>query len=314
MELRQLQYFLAAAQTRSFRKAAELSLIAQPALSRQIAALEAELGILLFERSKQGVVMTSAGETFVEYARSALEQLQRGRQAMVDMQEGLEGTITVGCVEPLATAFLPTLFRRFHRQYPRIRLSVQVARTDSVLAMVERAEVDLGFIFDPDTSSEVLVIKELFQQPLYLLISAQHPLAQRMNDNPLYLGEVLNEPIVLLRETSRLRRRVEQIFARRGLHLQPVVEIDSLEALKELVKQGCGLTFLPPALLSDGQMSKEIRLFPLADVTEQFSFALVYRLTGVIPLAARHLINLLLDDIPLNNQYHIDLEGRPTAG
>jgi DNA-binding transcriptional LysR family regulator len=289
MELRQLSYFLAAAQTQSFRKAAELCLVAQPALSRQIAALEAELGNPLFERSKQGVKLTPAGQVFVGYASGALEQLQHGRQAMVNMQEGLEGTISVGCVEPLATAFLPVLFRHFHQHFPRLRLSVRVLRTDDVLSMVEQGEVDLGFIFDPDMRPEILVIKELFQQSLYLLVSSQHRLAQRQD--PLLLEEVCSEPIVLLRETSRLRRRIEQIMARRGIRLQPTVEIDSIEGLKELVKQGAGITFLPPALLGSGQARSEASLLPLLDVTEQFSFALVYRAFGTTSRPAMQFIS-----------------------
>jgi DNA-binding transcriptional LysR family regulator len=299
MELRQLSYFLAAAQTRSFRKAAELCLVAQPALSRQIAALEAELGNPLFTRSKQGVTLTHAGEVFVEYAARALEHLQRGRQAMVNMQEGVEGTISIGCVEPLATAFLSALFQRFHQQFPRMRLSVRVARTDDVLSLVEQAEVDLGLIFDPDMQPEILVIKELFQQPLHLLVSSQHPLAQRAEQGPLQLVDVLNEPVVLLRETSRLRRRIEQIVARRGVRLQPIVEIDSMEGLKE----GAGITFLPPALLGSGQVRTELSLFPLLDVTEQFGFALVYRAFGATPRPALQFI----DHILRNKEMYFDV-------
>ena len=89
MELRQLTYFLTAVQTRSFRKAAEICLVAQPALSRQIAALEEELGVSLFTRAKQRITVTAAGNEFAIYARNVLEQLQQGQQAMVNRQEGI---------------------------------------------------------------------------------------------------------------------------------------------------------------------------------------------------------------------------------
>src|SRR5437588_6264153 len=82
MEFRQLTYFLAAAHTQNFRKAAELCLVTQPALSRQIAALEKELGMALFKRIKQHVALTDAGQAFVAYAKQALEVLQRGEQEM----------------------------------------------------------------------------------------------------------------------------------------------------------------------------------------------------------------------------------------
>src|SRR5581483_929745 len=95
MEFHQLTYFLAAAQTQNFRKAAELCLVAQSALSRQIAALEAELGVELFRRNKKRVMLTPEGEEFASYVRSALEQLQQGQQMLGDLRAGERGTVEI---------------------------------------------------------------------------------------------------------------------------------------------------------------------------------------------------------------------------
>jgi DNA-binding transcriptional LysR family regulator len=294
MEFRQLTYFLAAAQTQNFRKAAEICLVAQPALSRQIASLEAELGVALFKREKQHVVLTPQGQEFVLYAKQALEQLQQGQQALVNIQEGQEGTITLGCVEPLATAFLPAIFSRFHQRYPRIRLSVHVGRTDEVLRQVEQGEMELGLIFDPAIRPDILVVIELFHQSLRLLVPTKHPFAQEsVNPAVLTLERIAEEPLVLLRETSRLRRLVERLFTQRGMTVRPVVEIDSIEGLKELVKRECGLTFIFPALLGMDQASKDFAVLSIADVTEQSTFALIYRRFGTIAAPARQLINMI---------------------
>ena len=292
MELRQLTYFLTAVQTRSFRKAAEICLVAQPALSRQIAALEEELGVSLFTRAKQRITVTAAGNEFAIYARNVLEQLQQGQQAMVNMQEGIEGTITLGCVEPLATAFLPVMFQSFHQRYPRVRFDVRVLRTDDIMTLIEHEEVDLGLIFDPTVRPEVLVFKELFRQSLHVLMPAQHPLAQKSHLS-LTLEEVLAEPLLLLRQTARLRRIIDRILLQRGMAVQPIVEIDSLEGLKELVKQGSGITFILPALLGLDPGANNVAVVPLADVTEQFIFALVYRRFGSISKPARQFMNVV---------------------
>src|SRR5213593_1098339 len=167
MEFHQLTYFLAAAQTQNFRKAAELCLVAQSALSRQIAALEDELEVALFTRNKKRVVLTPEGQEFALYVRNAMEQLQDGQR----------GTIRIGCIESLATAFLPALFASFHQHYPQVRLKVRVNHTDELITLVEQGEVELGLILDPRSQSELLIIKELFRQPLHLLVSAQHALA-----------------------------------------------------------------------------------------------------------------------------------------
>ena len=295
MELRQLTYFLTAVQTLSFRKAAELCFVAQPALSRQIAALEKELGVSLFTRAKQRITVTSAGNEFAIYARNALEQLQQGQQAMVNMQEGVEGTITLGCVEPLATSFLPVIFQSFHQRYPRVRFDVRVLRTDDVMTLIEHEEVDVGLIFDPTIQPEVLVFKELFRQSLHVLMPAQHPLAQKQQAS-LALEQILTEPLLLLRQTVRIRRIIDRILMQRGIVVQPIVEIDSMEGLKELVKQGSGITLMLPALLGSNQGRDEVAVAPLADVPEQFIFALVYRRFGSISRPARQFINVVTHD------------------
>jgi DNA-binding transcriptional LysR family regulator len=159
--------------------------------------------------------------------------------------------------------------------------------------MVEHAEVDLGLIFHPAIQREVLVVKELFRQPLQLLVPYGHAF---LHEDPatLSLERVLHEPLVLPRSTSRLRRVIDQALARYGFSWQPAVEIDSVAGLKELVRQGCGITLLPAALLGDPPGSEQMALIPLTELTEQFSFALVYRATGPISAPARQFINLLL--------------------
>ena len=149
MEFRQLRYFLAAAQTQNFRKAAELCLVTQPALSRQIIALEKELGTLLFRRVQQRVELTPAGRAFVEYAKNALEVLQQGEMELARWQQGLSGTVEIGCNQSLAAAFLPPLLATFRKRYADIQLKVQVQHSDEVITLVEQGAVDLGFIYDP---------------------------------------------------------------------------------------------------------------------------------------------------------------------
>lgn len=292
MELRQLAYFLTAAQTQNFRQAAERCLVAQPSLSRQIAALERELGIELFQRDRKRVYLTDAGEEFALYVRRAFDQLQQGQKALDKVREGQAGTIRLGCVEPLAAAFLPFILPRFHAKHPRIHVRVRVNRTDELLALLTHGELDLGLIFDPDARSDVLVVQELFRQPLRLLVSAQHPLASSPPAS-LTLERITEQQLYTLGETSRLRRVIDRIFIQRGLDFRPTIEIDSVEGLKELVRLGDGVTLILPALLHTGEPEDQLRLLPVHGLSDEFIFALVYKRTGTLPLAARQLINYL---------------------
>jgi len=290
MEFHQLTYFLAAAQTQNFRQAAERCFVAQSALSRQIAALEDELEVTLFTRKKKRVTLTSAGQEFALHVRNAMEQLQEGQQLLVELEAGQRGLIRLGCIESLATAFLPTLFASFHQRYPHIRLKVCVSHTDELVTQVEQGEVELGLILDPHLQSELLIIKELFRQPLHLLVSAQHPLAQTSG---ITLEHIATEALLLLDESSRMGQISKRIFTQRGLPVRPLVEIESVEGLKEMVKQNIGVTLTLPALIRPSQIGSELILLPITDVPEEFIFALVYRRIGSISRAAREFINTI---------------------
>lgn len=291
MEFYQLTYFLAAAQTQNFRKAAELCLVAQSALSRQIAALEDELEVELFARKKQRVTLTPAGQEFAVHVRNAMEQLQEGQQLLTELRAGQRGTIVLGCIESLATSFLPQLFASFHQHYPNVRLKVRVNHTDELVTLVEQGEVELGLILDPRLQSELLIIKELFRQPLHLLVSTQHPLAQKAA--AVTLEQIASEPLLLLDETSRMGQITQRIFAQRGLSLRPLVEIESVEGLKEMVRRGIGVTLTLPALIRPSRIGNDLALLPIADLSETFIFALIYRRVGPISLVAREFINTI---------------------
>lgn len=292
MEFHQLTYFLAAAQTQNFRKAAELSLVAQSALSRQIAALEDELGVELFTRNKKRVTLTTAGQEFAAYVRNALEQLQEGQQFLAELQAGQRGVIRIGCIESLASAFLPAIFASFHQHYPNIRLKVRVNHTDELITLVEQGEVELGLILDPGLQSELLIVKELFRQPLHLLVSAQHPLAQSKTP-AVILEQIATEPFLLLDETSRMGQITKRLFTRHRLPVHPLVEIESVEGLKEMVRQGIGVTLTLPALIRPSQVGNDLILLPVTGLEDEFIFALVYRRVGSISRAAREFINAI---------------------
>jgi DNA-binding transcriptional LysR family regulator len=301
MEFYQLTYFLMAAQTQNFRKAAERCLVAQSALSRQIAALEDELQIALFTRNKKRVALTPEGQEFAHYVRNAMEQLQEGQQWLAALQSGQRGTVRIGCIESLATALLPSLFATFHQQYPQVRLKVRVNHTDELITLVEQGEVELGLLLDPEMQSEVLIIKELFRQPLHLLVSTHHPLAQ-MKTSGVMLEQVLMEPFLLLDQTSRMGQITKRIFAQHGLPMEPLVEIESVEGLKEMVRQGIGVTLTLPALIRPSQIGNDLLLLPITDVPETFIFALVYRRVGSISRAARAFINVISEQSTKNER------------
>jgi DNA-binding transcriptional LysR family regulator len=298
MELQKLNYFLVAAQTQNFNRAAELCAVAQPVLSRQIAKLEAELGVLLFQRHQKRVRLTPAGVEFAGHVKAALERLEQGQQVLAQVRTGERGTVSLGCVEPMATTFLPERLTAFSRTYPNIQLQMTVKGPDEIREAVEQGELDLGLVglsVREAMPTNLLVIQELYRDQIQLVVRISHPLAHKHQEGrEIWLEEALAEPLVLLREGFGVRRALEGVFTTRGYTARPVMELDLIAGVKEFVKQGAGVSFLLSSLVKpeEGLVS-----LPVSDLQEEFSFALVYRRIGAVSQPGRTVIKALQSKI-----------------
>jgi DNA-binding transcriptional LysR family regulator len=296
MEFRQLSYFITAAQTQNFRKAAEICLVAQSALSRQIAGLEEELGVPLFERVNQRVKLTPAGQAFATYAKNILEELQNSQHAMAELKTGERGLVLLGCVEALSTNFFPKAFTPFHRQYPNIHVRMVIKGALELMKMVEEGQLDFGLVLGAVLRSDLLIVKELFKQPLEVALPVNHALI-REKPHGLTLAEVAALPLLILSPGFTVRQVMEQIFDRHNLAFQPLVETDSVEGLKEMVKEGIGVTVMPRALIRPEQYGTELATLPISDLTDELAFCLVYHRTRPISRAAIKLLQAMTTEL-----------------
>ncbi|HMQ35087.1 MAG TPA: LysR family transcriptional regulator [Chloroflexaceae bacterium] len=291
MDAQKLTYFLAAAHTQNFRRAAELCHVAQPVLSRQIAALEQDLGVELFERDRRKVALTPAGTAFIAHARAILDRIQEGRQAMAARRDDLGGTLTVGCIEPLSDTLLPPAFAAFHRRHPLARVSVTVSGTEELFEQVERGGLELGlFGLAPERmrANPLLVVHELYHDRLALLVAGDHPLARGAAS--VGVGQLFDEPMALLNQRFAMRRILERIFAQHSRVLAPALDIDNVATLKLIVKEGGVSTVLPQSLLAAADRKAGMVALPIHDLREVFTFALVYRQVPALSPAAEAFI------------------------
>jgi DNA-binding transcriptional LysR family regulator len=294
MELQKLYYFVAAAQSGSFRKAATMCAVAQPVLSRQIAALEAELGVALFERSRRGVRLTAAGESFAHFAQSALDQIQQGRQMLIELSSGTRGEVAVGCIEPLVELLLSRVVAPFQRNYPLVRLHLYTGGADDMLVRIEQRTLDFGLFglpLDRLQLMDQLRLHELFRDSVQLIMAAGHPLARLPRE--LLVADLIELPCVMLRQGFSVRHVIEQAFARLGHTLKPMVEVDTLGSLLICVRNGLGVTFLPPRLLHLWTPNHDLVVRPVQDLRDAFAFGIVYRRLQQASPAATALIRSL---------------------
>jgi DNA-binding transcriptional LysR family regulator len=178
MELRHLRYFVAVAETLSFRQAAEKLHMAQPPLSAQIKSLETELGVRLFERSTRSVRLTHAGQVFVQEARALLAASAEAQRKAKEADMGIAGTVRLGVIAPVANSWLANVLRSFRQQFPGVQLSVFDLTSIEQLRRLRLNELDVGLLRPPIGDSDLdSVFVEKSEQVLAL--PAGHKLAKK---------------------------------------------------------------------------------------------------------------------------------------
>lgn len=239
MELRHLRYCIAVAEEGSFTRAAKRLRLAQQAVSRQIADLERELGVKLFERGARGAVLTPAGSAFVEGARGALGETDRAVQrARAQSASGLL-RLAYSYLTPSHYALVGEALARFHHSFPNMAVTVRHLSTGSQTQALRDGGVDVAFGYLPAEETGEIVSELLRDDPLIgVLLPAAHPLASQ---DPLWLRDLASLPFLgLSRELNPVTYdSVIAGLAERGLTPEPAnIEAVGGPAIS-LVAQGC---------------------------------------------------------------------------
>jgi len=247
VNLRTLRYFVAIADAGSFTAAAAAVSIAQPALTRQIRDLEADLGVQLLQRSARGVRLTQDGATLYEAAGRMLAESARVRQALNANGSDQAATVVLGVTPTLARVLLPGVFERCHRHLAGVRLIVREAFTPQLMDGLERGLVDMAVVTNP-ASHRSLALQPLLVEPFALVAPAARGMPSLLS--PLELGRV---PLLM---TGLHRGIVERALAPLGAQPHIEAEIDSVDAIRELVLQGLRATVMPVSVFKDSPPGK----------------------------------------------------------
>jgi DNA-binding transcriptional LysR family regulator len=292
MLLHQLETFVRVVDEGNFTRAGELLSISQPAVTRQVAALERELGAPLVERGGRGLHLTPAGQAAYEGARHVLAQVERLRGSVAGLSDPQAGEVSVACVTTVGLFTLPLLLKEYRAAYPGVRLRVWSARADGVLDRLLEGNADLGL-----TSSLVshprLECLPLFDDPI---IPVAAPSLAASLPNPLH-AEALSEIDMALYQTpSRFRTHVDAELEQAGIYPRITMEFDSHEAVRTAAEQGYAIAMAPrqavAAALASGSLVElhVVGLPPIARPT-----CLVTRRTGTPQLpAVQNFIHLLV--------------------
>ncbi len=242
MTLTQLEYIVAVDSHRHFGLAASACFVTQPTLSMQILKLEEDLGIRIFDRTKQPVIPTEIGALIIAQARKVLRDSDMIKQIINDQKDIMAGEIRLGIIPTLAPYILPSLYKHLREKYPQVNLIIKETITEEVIQELKHNRLDCGLVVTPlkDSSirEEVLFYEELFVyvSKKNLLYDKKYVVANEINPDQLWLleeGHCFRSQILNLCE---LRRSSDHHFK---------YETGNIETLKRMVEKSDGITILP---------------------------------------------------------------------
>ena len=250
MENFRLRVFRAVAEEMSFRKAAEVLHLSQPAVSQQIRALEEETGARLFDRAGgdghgSQIALTEAGRVLLGYATKAAATMVEAQRALAALNDEMVGPLRLGASTTVAQYVLPRILGAFLRQYPQVKLSLVSGNTERIVEAVAEEKIALGIIEGPAMRRDVKT-ERMVKDEMVLIVSPNHAWAARKG-GAIAASELANVQLLLRERGSGSRRVVERALKKAGLPLRSLtvaMELDSTEAIISGVEAELGVGFV----------------------------------------------------------------------
>ena len=260
MELQQLRYFCAIADTGSFTRAARQTHVSQPSLSQQIRKLEDELGARLIDRLGRTVQLTELGRSFLPRARAVLRDLEAARSDVLEKKTCIGGPLSVGVIPTIAPYFLPPMLATFSRRFPEVRVTVAEEITPLLLERLRAGTIDVAIAALPlPARSHDFQAFPLRVEKLFAVLPKKHSLAKRRTVS---LEELQDDPFVLLRDGHCFRETAFAACKRARLNPKIVFESGQFSSILSMVSAGLGVSIVP-AMAVEKRVG--CRYIPLAD-------------------------------------------------
>jgi DNA-binding transcriptional LysR family regulator len=272
MDFYQLKYFKKVAETRSMSRASEELLLTQPAVSKQMKALEGELGEKLFDRIGKKVFLTRAGEVLYAYAEKILRSVQEAKTAVKDMSAECSGELVIGTSDHISLHRLPDILKRYTTAFPKVDLRLRCHRSETVLDLVNKNLVDLGVITLPKTAFR-LISKTIWEDAMSLVFPKNHPLQSL---KVIRLKDITKYGMILPEVGTATRNTIEAAFSGKRLTPNVAMEVAYIETMKGLVKAGLGVSILPDKAVEQEILSGVLVKSKIQDAAFSRNLGVVY--------------------------------------
>lgn len=241
MEFRQLNAFITVAKLSNFTKAAFELGYSQSAITAQIQQLEKELGVNLFERLGKSISLTSEGEKFHVYAKQIIKLCDEAKSNL-STSDVVKGTLTIGANESLCAVRLPPILKEFHEHYPEVEIILKMESNNKCKTLIRENQIDVAFIIGQKINDSELITELEFPEPLVLLATPGHPLTSKKHVHP---EDIAEYNIIVSEKGCGYRNLFEQSLNDAGVTPKSIIEMGSIQSIKQLTMSGLGITLLP---------------------------------------------------------------------
>ena len=278
MDIRGLYYFVRIAELGSITRASAYLNVAQPALSRHVQRLEEKLGVSLLVRESRGIRLTDAGQQLHEHASRILRELQRAEEEVRGSAASPSGKVILGVTPTLCPVITPGLVAEVREKHPRIELKIAESASVPLLDWLVEGRIDLAVVTEPAPSRR-LAIHALAQEEMVLVMAPG-----RRPNGPIRLEEIGEAPLIL---SDGLRTILENLLPSPMLAQQPVLELNSIETIRIMVRQGIGDSILPFSVLQTEPEPNRLSAHRIGDKGLFRKVALVHAATRRVSAAGQ---------------------------
>jgi DNA-binding transcriptional LysR family regulator len=255
--LQQLRILKAVATEKNFTKAAAVLYVSQPSLSKQIKTLEKNLNLLLINRERNKISLTESGKLLLQYSERILALCEESCRALIDLQNGDRGNLTVGASQTIGTYLMPRILGLFAQNYPQISLKVQVNSTRIIAKKIINREIDIAILGGEisDDLEKSLTIQPFVSDELSLILSRSHPFAKK---NKINKEDLYSLDFITLNSNSTIKKFIDNILIQNQIEtkqLKTILQLNSIEGIKTAVSLGLGAAFV-----SSSAIEKELKL------------------------------------------------------
>ncbi|HWP98469.1 MAG TPA: selenium metabolism-associated LysR family transcriptional regulator [Syntrophomonadaceae bacterium] len=275
MNINLLRIYIRVVETQNLSRTAEEYGISQPAVTKQIQALEEHYGILLLERSGRRLKPTEAGELLYHFAQEIIKVVDKADKAMQEVAASQRGILSFGASTIPGQYILPPLIKDFKERYPHISISMEIADTEKIFTQIAERELDVGIVGGYFNNRKVEGFRWLDDR-LLAIVPANHTLAGLPEIN---LHSLLNERWIFREKGSGTRKAVEELLASQGLRREELniyMEAGSTEAVLASVRSGMGISIVSHWAVGLKEAQPGIKAIPISESDGQRSFYIIY--------------------------------------